>query len=108
MSVIKVLTDSALKALRPKDYLPEGILEMVRYFRDYEPINFEIRKESEGLVARSTNFRFGNIITSGRDAKELDRNIRDAIITSFEIPSAYSEKARVHRVGSERGEYAAA
>lgn len=108
MSVIKVLKDSALKAMRPKDYLPEGIVEIVRYFRDYDPINFEIRKESEGLVARSTNFRFGSIITSGRDPKELDRNIKDAILTSFEIPSVYSEKAHVHRVGSEQREYAAA
>lgn len=108
MSVIKVLKDSALKAIRPKDYLPEGMIEMVRYFRDYEPINFEIRNIDDGFVAHSTNFRFGSIVTSGRTAKDLDKNIKDAILTSFDIPSVYSSKAKVEKVGSGQMEYAAA
>lgn len=48
-------------------------------------------------MARSTNFRYGSIITSGKDEQEVDRNIKDAILTSFEIPSAYSADAKLYK-----------
>ena len=42
------------------------------------------------------------------DEKELDKNIKDAILTSFEIPSSYAKEAKIHRVGDGRKEYALA
>ena len=57
----------------------------------------------------STNFRFGSIITSGKTREELDENIKDAILTSFDVPSAYAKEAAVKSVGeASKGAYALA
>lgn len=98
MSWIKVIKDRAAKALRPADYVPEGLLDLVRYSRDFQGINFTFENVDGVLVARSTDFRFGSIVTSGKDAEELDENVKDAILTAFEIPSAYAAKADIRRM----------
>lgn len=103
---MKVLKDRAAKALRPRDYVPVGLVEMVRYFRDHGPIQFEFERTDGVIVARSRDFRYGSIVTSGKDQKEVDRNVKDAILTAFEIPSAYAEKAAIRRT-DERGYVAA-
>ncbi len=87
---------------RPTDFVPEGLLECVRYFRDNGPIHFEYNQEDGVIVAHSTNFRYGSIVTSAVNNKDLEGNIKDAILTSFEIPSTYADKADIHRVGESR------
>lgn len=103
-----MLKDRIYRLLSRKDYIPEGVLEWVRYSRDYGAIKFEFEKGDGYILARSTNFRFGSIVTSGKDLKELDRNIRDAILTAFQIPSSFEDKAEIQRRDEERVAYAAA
>ncbi len=89
------------------DYVPRGLYELGSYFRSNGPIHFEYKQEDGLLVAISTNFRQGSIVTFGKNQEELDRNIKDAILTSFEIPSSYSQEAQLCKVGEE-AEYALA
>lgn len=86
--------------------MPKGLLELNQYFRNKEPINFEFKRDGDMIVAVSTNFQYGSIVTSGKDEKELDQKIKDAILTAFEIPSSYAEDAKIHRVGDEEKIYA--
>ena len=59
--------------------------------------------ENDQHIAISTNFRYGSIVTSGKDVEELEKNIKDAILTSFDIPSSYAKEANILKVGQERG-----
>lgn len=108
MSLMKIAKDSLIKLLFGKTFIPMGLHEMDRYFRHNESINFERHKEGDIIVAVSTNFRYGSIVAQGRTEEELDQNIRDAILTSFEIPSSYAKEAGITRVGQQAGRYAAA
>lgn len=98
MHLLKVIKDSVLKPLRP-GYVPEGVVEWINYARHHGGINFRFEKKDGVWIAKSTNFRYGSIITSGKDEGELDKNIRDAILTAFEIPSVYASKAAITREG---------
>ena len=95
MSFTKRTKDQILKFLSGKEFSPHGLVEINRYFRLYGPINFDFKKEGEIIVGISKDFQYGSIITSGKDLAELDKNIKDAILTSFEIPSAYSKEANI-------------
>ncbi|HAT73672.1 MAG: hypothetical protein US30_C0007G0015 [Candidatus Moranbacteria bacterium GW2011_GWF2_36_839] len=95
MSITKKAKDYLLKAISGKDFAPQGLVDINRYFRLYGPINFEFKKEGDAIVGISTNFRFGSIVTSGKDEKELDKNIKDAILTSFEVASSYAKEAGI-------------
>jgi len=53
------------------------------------------------IVAVSENFRYGSIVTFAEDEKRLDDKIKDAILTSFGIPSSYAKEAGIHREGAE-------
>jgi hypothetical protein len=108
MKPLKILQDYAAKTLMGTRVVPEGLVEMQRYFRIYGPIHFKYHKEDERTVAVSDNFHFGSIITSGKNAEELDRNIKDAILTAFEIPSAYAKEAKICRADEAVTKYAAA
>lgn len=109
MSIFKQAKDYIIKMLLGGSTVPSGLVELYRYSRDYGPISFEYKKSEGSTVAISTNFRFGKIITSGKDQDELDRNIKDAILTSFEIPSSFAKEAKIHKLGTgEAGEYAPA
>jgi len=99
MSILKQTRDHALKLLSGRDFVPRELLELNNYFRLHKTINFKFEKSKEGTVAISTDFVFGTIITSGKDDKELEDNISDAILTSFEVPSAYAKEANVHPIG---------
>ena len=97
MSFIKRSKDQLAKILNGKDVVPQGLVEINRYFRLYGPIQFEFKQSGGAIVAVSKNFQYGSIVTSGKDPKELDKNIKDAILTSFEVPSAYAVEANIQR-----------
>ena len=88
--------------------VPRGLLELHQYFKAYKAINFEFKKEGEEIVAVSTDFVYGSIVTAGKNEKELDKNIKDAILTSFEIPSSYAKEAAIVNVGEKEKQYAIA
>ena len=108
MSYFKVIKDYVVKALRPK-VVSEGLFELMRYSKRDGGIKFNYSKGEDGLlIAESENFRYGVIITSGKSEEELDKNIKDAILTAFEIPSSYASKANIVREGERKMEYVAA
>src|SRR3989344_5627669 len=95
MNILKVTRDYLIKGLSGKEFVPRGLAELYDYFRHNKVINFSFEKKSDVIIARSTDFRFGAIVTSGRTMEEVDRNIKDAILTSFEIPSSYAKEAKI-------------
>ena len=105
MKLLKVIGDSIIKTTQGKNYVPAGLVELNKYFRHYEPIVFKYHKEGDETVAVSENFKYGSIIAAGKDDKELDKNIKDAILTSFEIPSSYKDEAGIIRQGEEKKQY---
>ncbi len=106
MSIIKQAKDNIAKFILGSKSVPRELLELSDYFRSYGPINFEFHKDGDVITATSTNFRHGSIITSGKDKKELDENIKDAIMTAFEVPSSYEKEAKINNVSSNKKEYA--
>jgi hypothetical protein len=98
MSIGKQFKDYLTKIFWGKSSVPRGLYEAERYFRAYEPIKFERLPEDGLLIARSINFRYGTIIAQGKNEQELEENIIDAILTSFEIPSSYKNEAQIKNV----------
>ena len=103
MSIIKQTNDYLAKTLAGSRFVPQGLFEASEYFRHNGPIKFEFKIENDQHIAISTNFRYGSIVTSGKDVEELEKNIKDAILTSFDIPSSYAKEANILKVGQERG-----
>ncbi len=109
MSITKKAKDQLIKFLLGKSSVPRGLFELNQYFRLYAPINFRNEKGEAGeIIAISTNFRYGSIITSGKDLKTLDENIKDAILTSFDIPSSFAKEAKIYKTSDKQEEYAIA
>ncbi len=108
MSILKVLRDQVVKAFYGNSYVPKGLWELENYFRQYDGIEFRFEKTDEGFVAVSENFRFGSIITSGKNQEDLDQKVKDAILTSFSIPSSFAKKVKIFREGERRERYALA
>jgi len=108
MSITKKTKDYVIKAILGNKVVPRGLFELNEYFRHYNRINFRYEKKDDLIIALSTDFHYGSIITSGKNEKELDENIKDAILTSFEIPSSYAKEAKIRKVGDGRKEYALA
>jgi hypothetical protein len=105
MSLYKQTKDALIRALLGKNAVPAGLSELNRYFRIYGPINFKYEKQQDGsFVAASSDFHYGSIITSAKSLNELDSKIKDAILTSFEVPSSYAKDAAIKRVNE--GAYA--
>jgi hypothetical protein len=99
MSLYKQAKDHLIRFMLGKDVVPSGLSELNHYFRTYGPLNFRDEKQEDGsIVAISENFRYGSIITSASDQAELDENVKDAILTAFEVPSSYAKEAGLHRV----------
>ena len=99
MSLYKQTKDTLIRALIGKSAVPAGLVDMSRYFSFYKAINFNYEKQEDGsIVAVSTDFKYGSIVTSGKDSKDLDEKIKDAILTAFEVPSSYAKEAGIHRV----------
>ena len=109
MSIIKQVKDYAKKWFWDgKDLVPAGLFELSQYFRNNEAIQFDNKKEGEEIIAISRNFRYGSIITTAKTEEELDKNIKDAILTSFDIPSSYAKEVNIQKIGCETREYALA
>ncbi|MBU0545920.1 hypothetical protein KKA13_01555 [Patescibacteria group bacterium] len=109
MTLVKKAKDQLIKFLIGKTSVPRGLVELNQYFRLYGPISFRREHGENGtLIAISNNFRYGSIVTSGQDLKTLDSNIKDAILTSFEIPSSYAKEANIHKTSDKQEEYALA
>ena len=99
MSLYKQAKDQLIRAMLGKSSVPSGLVELNRYFRIYGPIHFRHDAQEDGsIVAISEDFRYGSIVTSGKDQAELDEKVKDAILTAFEVPSSYAKEAGVHRV----------
>ena len=95
MAIIKRTKDYLIKVILGQNIVPRELLELNQYFRHYGPIGFRYEKSEDGIVAISKNFRYGSIVTSGKDATDLDKNIKDAILTAFEIPSSYAKEVHI-------------
>jgi hypothetical protein len=108
MSFIKQSKDNFVKFLFGKNIVPRELLDLHDYFRLHGPINFEYKQGDGVTIAVSTNFRFGSIVTSGKNEKELDRNIRDAILTSFDLPAVYAKESTLYRTDKKENTYALA
>lgn len=109
MKPIKVFRDYIARVILGQYSVPRGLYDSREYFREHGAIAFKYEKTKEGIVARSKNFRWGAIVTFGKTPQELDRRIKDAILTSFEIPSSYAKEAKIKKVGSvDKREYALA
>lgn len=108
--IMKVLKDYIVKWVWDnEDLRPKGLFELSEYMRHFGPITFQyINNEDGTITAVSSNFRQGSIITSAKNLQELDKNIKDAILTSFEVPSSYAKEASIVKVGDQQREYALA
>lgn len=102
MRLTKIIEDWLFKAyLQSHKAVPSGLVELAKYFRNNDPIRFDYHREDGVVVAVSTNYRYGSIVTFAENEKELDRKIKDAILTSFGIPSSYAKEAAIHREGEQ-------
>lgn len=102
MSIRKIIQDHFYKhAVLGRDFLPRELFELASYFRTNGNIHFDFKKENGKIIAISTNFRYGSIITSGATPEELDKNIKDAILTAFDVPSSYAKEANIRNAKEE-------
>lgn len=108
MSIGKQVKNYIIKLWWDGKTVPIGLFELSQYFRNNSAIEFEYKEEGDIIVAISKNFRYGSIITSAKDKKSLDKNIKDAILTSFDVPSSYAKEAGIYRVGENKKAYAIA
>jgi len=105
-TIKKQVKDYLIKFLWNGGSVPVELNELNKYFRFNGAINFDIKKENGELIAVSKDFIYGSIVTSAESEDELDKNIQDAILTSFDIPSSYKKEAGIHNVGKEKHCYA--
>lgn len=100
--LVRVLLDMAsFQAIVPKE-----LADLHEYFRSYGALKFDLHQSEDGWVAVSNNFRYGSIIANGRTPQELEKNIPDAIMTAFDLPSSYSKEAKLHKVMDQKEGYA--
>lgn len=108
MKVGKVAKDWVARVLIGKSVIPTGLLDLHKYFKSFGSITFDHHKEGDVLVSVSRNFKYGTIVAHGKTKEELDSNIRDAILTAFEVPSAYKKEAAIVKEGELKDAYALA
>lgn len=109
MTLTKKTKDYLIKFLLGGSSVPHGLFELSEYFRQYGSITFKHEKGDNGeIIAISENFRYGSIVTSAKTLEELDKSIKDAILTSFDIPSSFAKEAAIRKVGEKQKEYALA
>ena len=107
MRITKVIKDYIVKKLRFGNSVPRELFELSDYFRHFNSISFEYKKGDDGrLIAVSSNFRYGSIVASGKDIEDLEKNVKDAILTAFDVPSVYNKEANVKKVSKASKEYA--
>ncbi len=95
MPIAKKIKDRMIRVLLGNSTVPRGLVELNQYFRLHDPIQFSRTNLNDTILAKSTNFRHGSIIATGKNETELDKNIKDAILTSFSVPSSYAEEAHI-------------
>ncbi|MBU4331825.1 hypothetical protein KKD19_04680 [Patescibacteria group bacterium] len=65
-------------------------------------IEFEVAwhtdESGKYFLAKSTNLDQGQIITSGANLIELDKNIKDAIYTAFNVPAYYCDYSKIRNI----------
>lgn len=109
MFIYKKIKDHLIKLLLGSKTVPQGLFELSRYGRLFGYIHFKYSKIEDGtIIAVSDNFKLGSIVTSGKNEKELDKNIKDAILTFFEIPLSYSKEVKIYKIGEKQEGYAIA
>jgi len=107
MRITKIIKDYIIKKLRVENSVPRELFELSDYFRRFNSISFEYKKGDGGhLIAISSNFRYGTIVASGKNTEDLEENIKDAILTAFDVPSVYDKEANIKKVGRISKEYA--
>lgn len=106
--MFKKIKDQLVKSLFATSTVPRGLVELYRYFKNYGTIHFQYEKGTDIIVARSIDFRYGAIVTSGKNEKELEKNIKDAILTSFDVPSSYATEAKIVKTDGQKEAYALA
>ena len=106
MKLHKVLRDKLTKIALGTTTVPAGLFEWTEYTIHFKGINFDVALDKNDKVyrAKSTNFRHGVIFAEAISLKELDNNIKDAILTAFEIPSSYRKEARITNENAARKE----
>ena len=71
-----------------------------RDFLAHNIIEFEVEKFSDEsgtyYLAKSVNLQDGQIVTTGKDITDLDKNIKDAIYTAFDVPAYYCNYDNMH------------
>ena len=106
--MLKRIKDNIIKFIWGSSVVPAGLFELSDYFVKNKSIHFQFREENGCIIAKSLDFKHGVILTSGRTWQEVDRNIKDAILTAFSVPSSYAKEANIHKVGAKSKEYAIA
>lgn len=106
--MLKRIKDNIIKFIWGSSVVPVGLYELAEYSKEFKSIHFKYEKTDGLIIAKSIDFKCGVILTSGRNWQELDKNIKDAILTAFSIPSSYAKEANIHKVGAENKEYAIA
>jgi len=101
MSITKQLKDYIVKICLDGKTVPAGLFELSQYFKNNGSIRFIEKRENGKIIAISENFRYGSIITSAEDAESLDENIKDAILTSFDVPSSYAKEAGIYNTAKD-------
>ncbi|HEX9664351.1 MAG TPA: hypothetical protein VGA49_00865 [Patescibacteria group bacterium] len=108
MSLTKEIKDLLIKKFAGHQNIPRGLFELATYFRHNGSISFDYKEHEDVVIAVSNNFRYGSIVAQGKDIKELEKNIPDAILTSFDVPSSYAREAKIYKVDQMKREYAIA
>jgi len=104
MAILKVLTDQLAKALfDTKGVLPRELFDLNQYFRHHGPINFSFKREGGFIIAVSTDFRHGSIISSGKNQEELDakqenRQMDEALLGKINVGRASMGMAPIEGV----------
>lgn len=80
----------------------ERALKECLIFLANQAIEFEITQYNDEsgkyFLAKSTNLDKGQIITSGANLIELDKNIKDAIYTAFNVPAYYCDYSKINNM----------
>jgi len=109
MQYSKKIKDNLFKILFQisyKNFVPKSVFDVHEYFRIYPAIQFMYKKEHGKYIAISENFRYGSIITSAETIEQLEKEIEDAILTAFEVPSSYAKEVKIHKIGNQERKYA--
>ena len=58
MPIAKIIKDYAIKLICGDKIVPQGLFDASEYFRHYQNIQFDYKKENDSYIAISNNFKF--------------------------------------------------